>query len=143
MKFKLIRLLTLSLATLVSGIHADSSQVEARNGWINNLPPSVPMRAGYLLLENDGRQAVSVERIESNAFGSVEMHQTVSEQGVMKMIEISAIQIPADGQAELKPGGMHLMLMQPRIALPPGTEVPLTLHFDDGGQMEIRLKVAD
>ena len=142
MKIKPI-LACILMTMLSSSALSDSSRVEASNGWINNLPPSIPMRAGYMLLQNDSDNPVTITRIESSAFGSVEMHQTRNEHGLMKMVEISSIEIPADGRAELKPGGMHLMLMQPQIALPPGTEVPLTLYFEDGGQLDVRLKVAE
>jgi hypothetical protein len=143
MKLHLTRFITLLLCLLPFHLQAENSDIEVKNGWINNLPPSIPMRAGYMLLENGGNKPMRITRIESNAFATVEIHETRSEQGVMKMVEIGAIEIPADGTAELKPGGMHLMLIKPQTNLSPGSEIPLTLFFDDGSSLDTQLKVSE
>ena len=141
MLHRIIHSFAASLILVASSLHADSTAVEASNGWINNLPPSVPMRAGYLQLNNNSDQAVRLVGVESSAFERVEIHETRMQDGVMKMQELDHINIPASGAAELKPGAMHLMMMNPKIDLNPGTEIPVTLHFNDGGVQQVSFKV--
>ena len=43
--------------------------------------------------------------------GRPELHTMTEENGVMKMRPLSAIEVKADAEASLQPGGMHLMLM--------------------------------
>ncbi len=45
--------------------------------WIQNLPPTVPVRAGYMSISNTGSEAVSILSVSSDAFSNVEVHQTI------------------------------------------------------------------
>ena len=59
----------------------------------------------------------------------------------MKMREVKSIDIKANGQAELKPGGYHIMLINIRQALKEGDAVPIALSFDDGSKQQIEAPV--
>ena len=50
---------------------------------------------------------------------------------VMKMSAISALPIPAGKTVELKPGGLHVMLMDLKAPLNDKTNVPITLVFEN------------
>jgi periplasmic copper chaperone A len=58
---------------------------------------------------------------------------------VMKMRQISGVDLPAGALVELKPGGYHLMLMDLKRPVLPGSTVPLTLIFKDAKGVERRL----
>ena len=45
------------------------------------------------------------------------------------------------GSVELKPGGMHLMLLGLKQPLQPGQSVPLTLRFEKAGEVPVQLQV--
>ena len=45
------------------------------------------------------------------------------------------LRIAPDGVATLKPGGMHLMLMQPRAPLKAGSKVVVEFALKDGGTL--------
>ena len=59
----------------------------------------------------------------------------------MKMRQVPSIDIKANGQAELKPGSYHVMLIDMTTQLKEGDSVPLTLHFDDGSSQQIAAPV--
>ena len=120
---------------------ADSSQIEFSDGWIKDLPPVVPMRAGYLTIENRGQQAVRITGLQSDAFARVELHETVMQDGLMRMVEIENLEIAPGAVVELKPGGKHLMLIAPLTALEPGAEIELSVDFDDGGSLKTQLPI--
>ena len=67
------------------------------------------------------------------------MHSMTTEAGVMKMREIQAFDIPANGKAELKPGGFHLMLIGIPDGLKEGTTFPLKLKFEKAGEIVVQV----
>ena len=55
----------------------------------------------------------------------------------MKMVAVDKISVPARGQAELKPGSYHIMLIDMKAPLKEGDAVPIMLTFDDGSSQRI------
>lgn len=87
--------------------------------------------AVYMTLENPGAAPVRLKAAAAAVAGLVEIHETKLEGDVMRMRPVEGgIEIPAGGIVELKPGGLHIMLMELKTALVPGTALSLTLTFD-------------
>jgi len=59
----------------------------------------------------------------------------------MTMRPVDAIPIPARGEQALRPGGYHLMLMEPTRALAVGDVVTLTLRFRSGRTVTVEVPV--
>jgi copper(I)-binding protein len=59
----------------------------------------------------------------------------------MTMRPVDAIPIPARGEQVLRPGGYHLMLMEPTRALAVGDVVTLTLRFRSGRSLTVEVPV--
>ncbi len=75
---------------------------------------------------------------------SVEVHQMVMDQNVMKMREIAGIEIPAKGHVSMDRGakeGYHLMLMNLTRPLADGERFPMTLIFQQAGAVEVEVEV--
>ncbi|MFN7694219.1 MAG: copper chaperone PCu(A)C, partial [Burkholderiales bacterium] len=62
--------------------------------------------------------------------GRVEIHEMAVVDGVMRMREISALELPAGKAVELKPGGYHVMLMDLKQPMKAGDIVPVTLVIE-------------
>jgi copper(I)-binding protein len=122
------------LATATSALAATP---EIKGQWVREAPPSAMMLAGFGRLHNTGSEERALVAASSPAFADIELHKTVKQDGVMRMIEQKTITVPAKGMRELKPGSYHLMLMRPREALEAGDEVTITLIFDDGSEREV------
>jgi copper(I)-binding protein len=61
-----------------------------------------------------------------------EVHEMkMAANNVMEMRALPALDLPKAKTIELKPGGYHLMLMELKQVLNPGTNVPVTLFFTD------------
>jgi hypothetical protein len=116
---------------------ADLDIVDA---WIKNLPPSVPVRAGYMTIHNPGETAVGIVSIRSDAFASIEIHRSVMQDGMMRMEPVEVLSIPAGESRRLAPGGYHLM-MQPLQATRPGQKIEIVLQFDDGSEQRLTMTV--
>lgn len=73
----------------------------------------------------------------------VEVHEMAMENNVMKMREISGLDLPAGQTVELKPGGYHIMFINLHEQVKEGVQVPLTLSFEgaDGKRSSLELLV--
>jgi copper(I)-binding protein len=73
---------------------------------------------------------------------TVELHTMEMDGNVMRMRPIAAIDVPAGGTVELKPGGRHVMFMGLAQPLQAGTTFPLTLRFEKAGELKVDVQVA-
>ena len=71
--------------------------------------------------------------------GVAEMHEMKMNGNVMTMREAPVIELPAGRAVDFKSGGYHIMLMDLKQPLLPGSVVPLTLKFRDEGGVETTL----
>jgi copper(I)-binding protein len=131
---------TLLLLTLLlpASAFADLDISDAR---IKNLPPTVPVRAGYMTIHNPEPVAVTIVSVRSDAFARVEIHQSLMKDGMMHMQPVGALTIGAGASLQLAPGGLHLMMMQPVEPTHPGDEIEIFLQLDNGTQQDLIMKV--
>jgi periplasmic copper chaperone A len=130
-------LIALALAALPAW-----AQVSAERPWTRATPPGAKVGAGFVTLKNAGA-ADRVVGAATPVAGRVEMHVTLREGEVMRMREVQAIEVPAGGSFELKPGGAHLMLVDLKRPLKKGETVPLTLRLEKGGELKLELAVEE
>ncbi len=116
---------------MTSGAALADGALHLVDPWIREAPPGMTMLGGYVTLHNTGRSAVQVVGAESAAFGSIELHKTEVVDGTAKMLRQDRLEIPAGGELALKPGGYHLMLMQPKRPLKAGDKVDITFKLGD------------
>lgn len=124
-----------------SAAAAEPACVSVREGWVRLPPGPMPMAAGYGQIRNDCRRAVVVVGAGSKAFGDVSLHETTLVDGVSRMRAVERLPIAAGATVDLKPGGLHLMLMQPEVALKAGAQLPLRLSLEDGRKVDGMLQV--
>jgi copper(I)-binding protein len=117
------------------------AELDIREAWIKNLPPSTPVRAGYMSIHNPDQIAVSVVEIRSKAFASVEIHQTIEQDGMMRMDPVPNLKIEAGSSVQLAPGGLHLMMMNPEQPTRPGDIIEILLVLDDGSEQSLKMLV--
>ena len=115
--------------------------VSVEQGWVRLTPAATRMAAGFARIRNGCASEVVVIGAGSKAFGDVSLHETTVVQGVSRMREIERLPIAAGAAAELKPGGLHLMLMQPEVPLTEGAQLPLRLSLEDGTKVDGMLQV--
>jgi copper(I)-binding protein len=69
------------------------------------------------------------------------LHESKESGSVMKMMSVKAVDIPAHGDIELRPLGMHLMAMGLEISLRPAESFPLILKFKRAGTVSVDVVV--
>jgi hypothetical protein len=117
------------------------AELDIHDAWIKNLPPAVPVRAGYMTIRNTQANAVSIIAIRSDAFTSVEIHRTIAEDGMMRMEPVPTLIIEPDSSVQLAPGGLHLMMMNPTESTKPGDVLEIVIELDDGSTQSLNMTV--
>jgi periplasmic copper chaperone A len=97
----------------------------------------------YMTLTNHGAVADRLMAISTPAAGMAMLHESGQEGGVASMKEMSSLEIPAGGSLEMKPGGLHIMLMGLNAPLKKGDTLKLTLTFEHAGQVAVDAKIGD
>ena len=136
--FSLLLIIGVALAPLART--ADASLL-IRGAWIKQLPPIIPVRAGYVRISNPTDRPVRLVAGDSPDFERIEMHETRMANGNMTMLKAASFAVPAHGELLLQPGGKHLMLFNPARPLEAGDQVEIDLRFDHGDARPVRFTV--
>jgi copper(I)-binding protein len=108
------------------------ASLEISDAWIREAPPTASVLAAYMVIHNAGTTPTEISRITSPDFGHIEMHRTVVKNGVASMVPLGKLEIAPGERITLAPGGIHLMLIDPRHPLHAGNTVTLTFQDADG-----------
>ena len=95
----------------------------------------------YLTLQNAGETPDRLVGGKTPAASSVEVHESKLVDDVMRMEKLDGLEMPPNSSAELKPGGVHLMLMGLTRSLEEGDELELTLFFEQSGDLVLAVPV--
>ena len=71
----------------------------------------------------------------------VEIHTMSEENGVMKMRKLDGLDLPADKVVALEATGNHLMLMNLKEPLKAGSQIEVTLQFEKGKPVTVKVPV--
>ncbi|CDT81654.1 Copper metallochaperone bacterial analog of Cox17 protein (fragment) [Vibrio diabolicus] len=99
------------------------------------------LSVGFFQLTNHGNSEDALIAAESPIAGHVEIHTHKKEDGVMKMIKVDEVRVPANDSVLFKPGSFHLMIFNPIQALKEGDRFPMTLTFKNAGKVEVEMAV--
>lgn len=119
---------------------AQTAPVVADGAWVRATVQGQKSSGAFMKLT--AREGVQLVGVSTPVAGVAEVHEMKLEGDVMKMRAVPALALPAAQAVELRPGGYHLMLMDLRTPLLPGTQVPLTLVFKDAKGAESRLQLS-
>ncbi|NND49022.1 MAG: copper chaperone PCu(A)C [Rhizobiales bacterium] len=99
--------------------------------------------AGYMKIINHGDEPDRVVSASSPLADRVELHTHTMIDGVMKMRPVGTIEVPAKGEVELAPGGLHLMIMGLKEAPKPGEVLPVSVVFEQAGSIDLEFNVVE
>jgi copper(I)-binding protein len=111
------------------------------HGWARATPAGAKTGAGYVKIENTGDTPDQLLSVSSDIAAMTEIHQMTMENDMMKMGPAGAIDIPAHGVVELKPHGLHIMMMGLKKPLVEGDTFPVTLTFAKAGKVDLQIVV--
>ena len=105
--------------------------IQITDAWIRAVPPSRDVTGAFMVIENLSPQDNALIAVETVLADTVEIHEMVYVDEMMKMQPVPEITIPGGGKAELKPGGYHMMLFGMKKQPAEGDSVFFTLYFKD------------
>ena len=95
---------------LVLACSAEQPPLVAEQLQIARPLPGMSMGAGYLTLKNNSAQQIRITGMHSPDLKSVEMHESVLEDGVSRMYKLQEVVILPGQSVSFEPGARHLML---------------------------------
>jgi periplasmic copper chaperone A len=126
---------------LVCAIAQAKTDLVVHDAMISEAPPTMTVRGAFMTIENPTTKPIRITKISSPQFASAEIHQTSLQGNVYKMIKQDALVVPAKGKVELKHGGYHLMLFDPKGPLMAGDSVMIVLTLQGGKTHKVKVKV--
>lgn len=135
------RILALAATLLANLALADDFHIGSLHIDHAHARPTVPGQssgAAYLSIENKGSSSDKLLTISSPIAQSAEVHNTVMDGNIMRMREVSELELQPSAHVVMAPGdGYHIMLVGLKKALVPGERIPLNLRFEKAGKITI------
>ncbi|PCD85855.1 hypothetical protein VME0621_04766 [Vibrio mediterranei] len=128
MKLNKLILPLLALAPL-SMAHA---AIDVNDAYARATPPNATTSAVFAIIENTGDKDRVIVEAASQASSVVELHDVIMDGDVMKMRQVKSITVPANGQTILKPGSLHIMLLDVEKPMKEGETINVELTFANG-----------
>ena len=155
-RFLILSLLVVVLGLVACGGDSEESEMgvpmpmsdtlEVTHIWGRNSPKVAPNGAFYMVIANGTDADEKLLTASADICGVTELHEMYAkENNVMGMRPVpdGYISIPAGGMTELKVGGLHVMCINKTDAFEIGQEIPITLVFENAGEMEVVAEIRE
>jgi len=122
-----------------------AGDLEITAAAIKAMTPGQPVGGGFLTIVNHGTQEDRLVSITIAAGArTVELHDMAMNNDVMTMRKITdGLPLPAGQTVEMKPGGLHMMIMGVKAPFKAGNTVHAVLQFEKAGKLDIDIPVKD
>ena len=142
LEMSVVLLAALALAAC-GGSGGTTGGITVSDAWARPSPMMERAGAAYLVIQNNGAAEDKLLSVESDVAQTIELHETKEMNGMLQMSPVPNIPVPAGGKAELKPGGLHVMLIGLKRELKAGDKVQLTLNFEKAGKVPVTAEVKE
>ena len=141
MRFALLVAAGLAFATAPASAHEFHrlGDIVIEQPWSRATP--VKVGGAYMTLRNNGELTDRLIKITSPIAERAEIHETKIENGMAMMRPIAGVELKRRASVQLKPGGMHVMLMGLSRPLKEGERIKLSLTFERAGTIDIEARV--
>jgi hypothetical protein len=137
----LVLAILLSVVSFLAAATLPAGGVTVHDAWVREPAPNRDRTAAFAIVENEGAQARAIVSARAAQAERVELHEMKREGEMMRMSPVERIELPAGGRAELKPGGLHLMLFGLKGRLATGDVIALEIALDDGTFLSVSAPV--
>jgi hypothetical protein len=132
-----------ALAATTFAMPAIAQDIMVKDPYARSSAMSAKSGAAFMMIENTGDADDRLIAAASPAAEMVQLHtHEEDDMGVMRMIHVEeGFAVPAGETLMLKRGGHHVMFMGLTAPFEQGDMIPLTLTFEEAGEMEIEVPV--
>ena len=131
----------LMLCALAGTASADDAPIVALDAWMRPTLTGTRTGAVYLVLSNRGAVSDRLVGVSTPLADRAEVHEDVTENGVMSMNPVPALTLPAGASTPIEPGRYHIMLIGVKQPLSAGESFPITLSFSAAPPLEVKVAV--
>lgn len=135
----------LSIISLGNGFFpaeaAANETVQVTGAWVRAMPAASKKSAAYLVIDNPTGKDEELLSAATNISSLATIHTTRKKEGMMEMVAVDSVVVPAGGQIKLEPGGYHLMLTGLKRGPSEGDLVKIMLKFKHAGRITITAPV--
>ena len=144
MKTRLFALAVLALMVLAACQSAADEKLHIEDAWGRPSPMMAKAGAFYMHVHNPTDVADKLTGARSEACGIMEVHETKDDgTGMLVMSPVSSIDVPAQGDVELKPGGYHIMCIDKKDSFVVGAKLSVTVTFEKAGEITVEAEIKD
>lgn len=138
-----LALALLAAAPAARAADYDVGSIHISQPWSRATPKGASAAAGYMTITNKGAAPDRVNCVSSDAAAECQIHTMSMQDGVMKMRPVEGgLEILPGQTVTLKPGGLHMMLIDLKHPLEAGGAMKATLKFDHAGTVDVEYPVA-
>jgi copper(I)-binding protein len=118
------------------------ADIVVADAWVRSTSAGQSVAAVYLKITSD--KPVKLIGASTKKASSVEIHEMTMDGDVMRMRKLPELSIPVNTTVELKPRGLHLMLMGVPKAIEVGSMVSMNLNFllQDGQKKTLMIQAS-
>ena len=136
------KLLEIALGTILLTSAASAGTVSLTHASFRMISPDVP-GAAYFDLRNLEDRPVILTGARSASCGAMMFHLSSTEGGMARMREADPLVLQPGEAISFKPGGYHIMCMDPSAALMTARTVTVRLEFKNHPPIETAFTVTD
>ena len=127
----------------VFALPALAQDIVVEDAYARIARPGAPVAAAFFVVRNDGEETDRLIGARTDLAAMAEVHTHIeSTDGVMQMRPVEGgLEIIAGGEHHLKRGGDHIMIMGLSERLEQGDMLPLTLVFENAGEISLEIEV--
>jgi periplasmic copper chaperone A len=119
-----------------------NASITVKQPWARATPSGAKTGAVYMTIDNKSATVDRLTGVSSEVADKLQIHEMKVQNGVMQMREITGgLPISAGSSVVLKPGGYHVMLFGLKKPLTAGETFPLTLTFEQAGNISVTVPV--
>jgi copper(I)-binding protein len=133
----------LAVPQLAQAADYDVGSIHISQPWSRATPKGASAGASYMTITNKGTAPDHVSCVSSDASAQCQIHTMTMDNGVMKMRPVEGgLEILPGQTVTLKPGALHMMLVDLKHPLEAGSSIKATLKFDHAGMVDVEYPVA-
>ena len=141
-KWFAVAAILITMGAVAALSRAAEAELGLSNAWVRPTLGAGRTTAAYVTIANMGTAADRLMAAETPGAGSVEIHTSGMEDGVMRMRRLEGLDIPPGKTITMAPGGFHIMLIDMEEPVQVGTNMPLTLIFESAGSITVEAEVS-
>ena len=129
------------LAALLNFSPVQAGGITVSDAFVPLAPKTAMAHAAYMSVTNDGVETQTLISVTAPAYAMAHLHETIEKDGVARMSALPRLELTPGETVTLQPGGMHVMLMKPKMTVGLGDTVELELVFDSGDTVSVSAEV--